>query len=139
MNAFSYVEKNYGLNERIREADLYPLSDRGNQISAVIAGVKAASLEKRKAHNLSVKTVGERKYSFGSGEVKSLDEWNNTIEDARQAYRGLNAVISRSDSAGENGRERLNQFALDTCIKHGIGSVAEFEALMEAVNEDSDA
>ena len=138
MNAFSYVEKNYGLNERIREADLYPLSERGNQISAVIAGVKAASLEKRKAHNLSVKTVGERKYSFGAGDVKPLSNWNDTLEDARTAYSGLRAVISRSDSAGDNGRDRLNEFALDTCIKHGIGSVAEFVELMEAVDEDSD-
>lgn len=138
MNAFAYVEKNYGLNDRIIEADLAPLSDRGNQISAVIAGILSASRDNRKAHNLAVKTTGERLYSFGTDDVKPLDQWNNTIADARTAYRGLNAVISRSDSSSENGRSRLNEFALDTCIKHGLKSVAEFERLMAANSDDSD-
>lgn len=138
MNAFAFVEKNAGLNSRVHEAELYPLSDRGNQISVVIAGVMAASLDKRKAHNLAAETTDDRLYSFGTKEVKTLSDWGQTRAGASVAYKGLNTIINRHETGADNGSRRLNDFAISMCIRHGLQSVAEFEAWIDFDDDDSD-
>lgn len=138
MNAFSYVEQKLGLNDRINEAGLYPLTDKGNQVSVVIAGVMASSLEKRKAHNIAAETTAERMYSFGTKEVKPLSKWGSNRADAKTAYKGLNTIVDRHDTGAENGSRRINDFALDCCLQHGLRSTDEFEAWIGLDDDDSD-
>lgn len=126
-NAFLIVGESPRFESRIEEAGVYPLTDKGNQLDVVIAGVMGLSNEARATHNRKAKTVEERLYSFGTDVVQPLSDWSATREEAARAYRGLQGIVDRMDSGSENGQRRVLAFAIDCCNRHGLRNVDEFE------------